>query len=71
MNSNYQAAPYGLGNASTTYPISAFVTHLVYLSAGSVRVDVNHITVSDGVDGLVVARSNKLFSVAGCEMHEG
>ncbi|EKM83681.1 hypothetical protein AGABI1DRAFT_32382 [Agaricus bisporus var. burnettii JB137-S8] len=55
LNSNYQAAPYGLGNASTTYPISAFVTHLVYLSAGSVRVDVNHIT-SLGVRCMKVER---------------
>ncbi|KAF9454921.1 UPF0052-domain-containing protein [Macrolepiota fuliginosa MF-IS2] len=44
LNSSYQMAPYGLGNASTTYPVSAFVTHLVYLEGGSVVVDVTHIT---------------------------
>ncbi|KAJ3556512.1 hypothetical protein NP233_g11957 [Leucocoprinus birnbaumii] len=44
LNSSYQAAPYGLGNANTTYPISAFVTHLVYLEGAQIIVDVNHIT---------------------------
>lgn len=44
LNSSYQAAPYGLGNANTTYPVSAFVTHLVYLEGANVPIDVRHIT---------------------------
>ncbi|KAG6902984.1 hypothetical protein C0995_008557 [Termitomyces sp. Mi166 len=44
LNGTYQTQPYGLGNANTTYPISAFVTHLVYLKDGSVQVDTEHIT---------------------------
>ncbi|KAG6918700.1 hypothetical protein DXG01_012518 [Tephrocybe rancida] len=44
LNGTYQTQPYGLGNANTTYPISAFVTHLVYLKGGSVQVDMEHIT---------------------------
>ncbi|KAG6837225.1 hypothetical protein H0H93_013093 [Arthromyces matolae] len=44
LNSTYQMQPYGLGNANTTYPISAFVTHLVYLKDGTVQVDVERIT---------------------------
>ncbi|KAH0590185.1 hypothetical protein H2248_000358 [Termitomyces sp. 'cryptogamus'] len=44
LNGTYQKQPYGLGNANTTYPVSAFVTHLVYLKDGHVRVDPEHIT---------------------------
>ncbi|GLB36594.1 putative uncharacterised protein family UPF0052 [Lyophyllum shimeji] len=43
LNASYQTLSYGLGNANTTYPISAFVTHLVYLRGSKVLVDVEHI----------------------------
>lgn len=46
LNAQYQMQPYGLGNASTTYPVSAFITDLVYLEGTTVHVDVKHITVS-------------------------
>lgn len=46
LNTNYETVPYGLGNASTTYPVSAFVTHLIYLEGANVPVDVMRITVS-------------------------
>jgi hypothetical protein len=45
LNGSYHTQPYGLGNADTRYPISAFVTHLVYLRGSNVPVDVEHITV--------------------------
>lgn len=45
LNAQYEVQRYGLGNANTTYPISAFVTHLVHLRGGSVLVDVAQITV--------------------------
>lgn len=45
LNTHYQTQSFSLGNAHTTYPISAFVTHLVYLRGTTVRVDVDHITV--------------------------
>lgn len=32
-------------NTYTSYPISAFITHLVYLRGGEVEVDVEKITV--------------------------
>ncbi|KAI0249470.1 UPF0052-domain-containing protein [Lactifluus subvellereus] len=42
LNERYQKDPYGLGpdNAATTYPISAFVTHIVHLRGCAVHVDV-------------------------------
>ncbi|RDB28608.1 hypothetical protein Hypma_015051 [Hypsizygus marmoreus] len=44
LNSSYNTQPYGLGNVSTTYPVSAFITDLVYFKGSMVRVDVKHIT---------------------------
>lgn len=38
-----------MGNANTTYPISAFITHLVYLQGTAIRVDVERIAVSVSV----------------------
>ena len=47
LNARYQVEPYGLGpgNAATTYPVSTFVTHLVYLRDCAVPVDVALISV--------------------------
>ncbi|KAF7972580.1 hypothetical protein HWV62_17716 [Athelia sp. TMB] len=53
LNTHYQTQSFSLGNAHTTYPISAFVTHLVYLRGTTIRVDVDHIT-SLGVKCLAV-----------------
>ncbi|KAI9456906.1 UPF0052-domain-containing protein [Russula earlei] len=41
LNARYQVEPYGLGpdNAATTYPVSTFVTHLVYLRGCAVHLD--------------------------------
>ncbi|KAL4244481.1 CofD-like domain superfamily protein [Abortiporus biennis] len=45
LNTAYSSKPYGgLGQAATTYPVSAFVTHLVYLKDTLVEVDVDEIT---------------------------
>jgi len=44
LNQNYLVRPYSLGNANTTYPISAFITHLIYLRGTAIPVDVDHIT---------------------------
>jgi hypothetical protein len=42
LNARYRVEPYGLGpdNAATTYPVSAFVTHMVHLRDCAVHVDV-------------------------------
>ncbi|KAJ8587906.1 UPF0052-domain-containing protein [Rhizopogon salebrosus TDB-379] len=40
---NSQYSPGGLGN-TTTYPISAFITHLVYLEGTTIEVDVETLT---------------------------
>lgn len=45
LNSRYMTASYGLGNASTAFPISAFVTDLVFLKGGTVHVDIAKLTV--------------------------
>ncbi|EIM91900.1 UPF0052-domain-containing protein [Stereum hirsutum FP-91666 SS1] len=45
LNARYQVEPYGLarGNAATLYPVSAFITHLVYIRGTTVKVDVRKI----------------------------
>src|SRR6267154_1849106 len=47
LNARYQVEPYGLGpdNVATTYPVSAFVTHMVHLRSCAVYVDVALISV--------------------------
>lgn len=45
LNTRYLATTYGLGNVNTSYPISAFITDLVYLEGSTVPVDVSRITV--------------------------
>lgn len=49
-----------MGNANTTYPISAFVTDLVYLKGTTVSVDLPKITVSSMIV-LSWFRSVRLF----------
>lgn len=44
LNSPYQKPFHGLGNAQTIYPISAFITHLVYLEDTSIAVDEENLT---------------------------
>ncbi len=48
LNARYGVEPYGLGpdNAATTYPVTAFVTHMVHLRSCAVHVDVALISVS-------------------------
>lgn len=64
LNTQYQHQPYGLGNAQTMYPISAFVTDLVYLKGGAVNVNVDQITVSD--PSCNVIRISQSFSGPRC-----
>ena len=47
LNTPYQRQYAGLGEVLTTYPVSAFVTHLLYLRGTLVPVDVQAITVSN------------------------
>ncbi|KII86481.1 hypothetical protein PLICRDRAFT_700522 [Plicaturopsis crispa FD-325 SS-3] len=44
LNEQYHVQPYGLGGVTTTYPVSAFITHLVYLQGCEVEVNVPRIT---------------------------
>lgn len=46
LNANYSDQTYGIGLANTRYPISAFITDIVYLKGTKVTVDVQAITVS-------------------------
>ena len=46
LNASYRVEPYGLGHAATMYPVSAFITHLVYLRGTSIEVDIQRVTVS-------------------------
>ncbi|KAI0067548.1 UPF0052-domain-containing protein [Artomyces pyxidatus] len=43
LNTRYQVEHYGLGNAATTFPVSAFITHLVYLRGAAIPIDVAHV----------------------------
>lgn len=45
LNTPYHRHYDGLGEAMTTYPISAFVTHMLYLKGTLVPVDVKAVTV--------------------------
>ncbi|KAF8349873.1 hypothetical protein F5887DRAFT_1059126 [Amanita rubescens] len=40
----YNSQPLGLGNVSTTYPVSAFITDMVYLKGTDIAVDVERLT---------------------------
>ncbi|KAJ3510382.1 hypothetical protein NLJ89_g4703 [Agrocybe chaxingu] len=44
LNTNYSNQAYGLGGANTTYPVSAFITDLVYLKGTQIVIDVKRIT---------------------------
>ncbi|KAK0198118.1 hypothetical protein F5146DRAFT_1018305 [Armillaria mellea] len=44
LNAQYQNRSYGLGSANTTYPVSAFITDLVYLEGTTIHVNVDRIT---------------------------
>ncbi len=47
LNDGHYAQTYGgLSKVDTTYPISAYITHLVYLKGTMVEVDVPAVTVS-------------------------
>ncbi|KAJ2928918.1 hypothetical protein H1R20_g8340, partial [Candolleomyces eurysporus] len=43
LNANYSIPQYGLGNANTTYPASAFITDLVYLK--NTKVPINEVAI--------------------------
>lgn len=45
LNASYNSQPFGLGNVSTTYPVSAFITDMVYLKGTDIAVDVERLTV--------------------------
>jgi len=47
LNANYHNQSYGIGNMHTTYPVSAFITDIVYLKGSRLDIDVEHITVSE------------------------
>ena len=50
LNSDYSTQTFGLGGANTTYPISAFITDMVYLKGTHIKVDVEEIAASDVFD---------------------
>ena len=50
LNSDYSIQTFGLGGANTTYPISAFITDMVYLKGTHIEVDTEEIVASDIFD---------------------
>jgi hypothetical protein len=48
LNATYHNQSYGIGNTHTTYPVSAFITDLVYLKDTEVDIDVKQINVRAG-----------------------
>lgn len=44
LNGDHSVQAFGLGGANTTYPISAFITDMVYLKETRIKVDVTEIT---------------------------
>ena len=48
LNASYSSQSYGgLGGVATTYPVSAFVTHMIYLKNASVEVEVGKVAVRE------------------------
>ncbi|PFH54681.1 hypothetical protein AMATHDRAFT_134612 [Amanita thiersii Skay4041] len=46
LNASYDSQGFGVGKAVTSYPVSAFITDLIYLKGTEVEVDVESITAS-------------------------
>lgn len=44
LNTSHSPTRYGIGDATTTYPISAFITDLVYIKNTTVEIDVAKVT---------------------------
>lgn len=59
LNGDYSTQAFGLGSANTTYPVSAFITHLLYLKGTYIKVDVEEITASDIFLSLIIHTSNR------------
>ena len=70
LNDGHHAKTYGgLSKADTTWPISAFITHLVYLKGTAVEVDLTQITVCPHIL-LPPDQAFKLpFTVFGCALY--
>ena len=47
LNSTYSVQTFGLGGANTTYPISVFITDMIYLKGTRIEVDVKEIMASN------------------------
>lgn len=47
LNSDYSIQTFGLGGANTTYPISTFITDMIYLKGTHIKVDAKEIAASD------------------------
>ncbi|KAI6137049.1 hypothetical protein F5141DRAFT_994760 [Pisolithus sp. B1] len=64
LNSPYQQPFHGLGNAQTIYPISAFITHLLYLEDTSIAVDEEKLTALGvqcvGIKGVMVETAQEM-----------
>ncbi|KAK7064760.1 hypothetical protein R3P38DRAFT_2826273 [Favolaschia claudopus] len=71
LNAQYNTQSYGLAygfgvGSNTTFPVSAFITDLVYLKDTSVRVDSKHITAM-GVRCTAVEGTGGVFDAAGVQ----
>lgn len=70
LNSAYQKPSYGLGNPTTIYPVSAFITHLVWLEGTPIEVDVMALTVN--LDSVICRRCSYVRSSGvGCQIYHG
>lgn len=67
LNTDYFTPPHGLGGASTIYPVSAFITDLVYMKETQIPVDVKLITVSFGESQIHITESLKISSIWVCD----
>lgn len=60
LNANYSAPQYGLGNANTTYPASAFITDLVYLK--NAKVPINEVAIRVSAASQLCGRAMLILS---------
>ena len=65
LNAAYTTSYSGLRDAYTTYPVSAFITHLVYLEGTNIEVDTRAITVRYFKQGLSRTHTNPFGQAKG------
>jgi hypothetical protein len=68
LNSDYSIQTFGLGGANTKYPVSAFITDILYLKGTCIKVDTEEISASDILGFLIIRWTDTTIIEDGCAM---